>query len=265
MHKFEERDSVILNNEGQKIFGVIHRPIVNSKYPVVLICHGLGGHKTGKYRLYVNLAQSLSAVGIGSLRIDFRGSGDSEGNFSEMTIEGEVSDAVLALDYLNNDPHIDQKRIGLFGRSFGGVVAVMAAQRFAKIKSMALWAPVFNGDQWKEQWNTLNTPQYTDSQREELMAVNGMTPGSNFFQELFALKLEEGCLALNEIPLFHAHGKKDEMVHLSHAQKYEEARKCAKGETKFILLPKSDHDFSNFEEQRFLLNETTDWFKKTLT
>ena len=81
MRKIEERQSVVLENEGQKIFGILHRPIHVDSCPAVLICHGLAGHKTGQYRIYVILAEKLSEAGIASFRIDFRGSGDSEGKF----------------------------------------------------------------------------------------------------------------------------------------------------------------------------------------
>src|SRR5262249_949470 len=154
---------------GQKIFGVIHRPLNVKKSPFVLMCHGLGGHKVGKGRLYVHLAEKLVSVGIGALRIDFRGSGDSEGDFSQMTIDSEVSDALVALNYLKNDPLIDSERIALFGRSFGGVVAILAAQRFSQIKSIVLWAPVFGSEQWKEKWLKVHAAPISPEQRNSLL------------------------------------------------------------------------------------------------
>ena len=60
MSLYEDRESVVLENKGQKIFGIIHKPKVSGPIPAVLMCHGLGGHKTGKYRMYVLLAEKLS-------------------------------------------------------------------------------------------------------------------------------------------------------------------------------------------------------------
>src|ERR1700722_17738329 len=148
MPKFDHRESIVLENQGQKIFGILHRPVIPSdKYPAVLICHGLAGHKTGKYRIYVIFAEMLAKVGIASLRIDFRGSGDSEGDFSDMTLTSEVSDALLSLDFLKTVQDVDADRIGIFGRSIGGTVAFMTVHRDpAKcIKSIATWAPIFDG------------------------------------------------------------------------------------------------------------------------
>lgn len=264
MVKFENRESVVLENEGEKIFGIFHRPLVPAPYPVVLICHGLGGHKTGKYRLYVHLAELLANQGIGCLRIDFRGSGDSEGLFSAMTIESEVSDALVALNYLKEDSSVDRLRMGVFGRSFGGVIGVTAASRFSSIKSMVLWAPVFSGDQWRDKWTMLQTSHLSDDDKKQLMRFNGMAPGYPFYKQLFSLNIENALSALNEQPILHIHGRLDDTVDLTHAAAYKKFRANAKGESKFIILDQCDHDFSHPVEQEVALDQTARWFKHTL-
>ena len=130
MLKHEERHSVTLHNQGEKLFGIFHRPLTGSPFPAVLICHGLAGHKTGRYRVYVELAEQLTAHGIGALRIDFRGSGDSEGAFADMTLSGEVSDAILAMKWVQTQAEVDSGRVGIFGRSLGGTVAVITAAEY---------------------------------------------------------------------------------------------------------------------------------------
>ena len=95
----EERLPLILENEGKKIFAVLHIPKVNTKIPGVIFCHGLAGHKTGKHRVYVDLASSLVSAGIAVLRFDYRGCGDSEGEFFDVTPETHYSDAKCCLQY----------------------------------------------------------------------------------------------------------------------------------------------------------------------
>jgi len=51
-----------------------------------------------------------------------------------MSLQGEVSDAVKAFEFLSQQPDIDPMRMGIFGRSFGGAIAVIAAHRFQCIK-----------------------------------------------------------------------------------------------------------------------------------
>lgn len=266
MQRIEQRECVILENCGEKIFGVMHRPLKISlpTYPALLMCHGLGGHKTGKYRLYVNLASKLSELGIASLRIDFRGSGDSEGNFADMTLEGEVSDALKGLEFLKHDPKIDSSSIGLFGRSVGGTVALMAARRFGAIKSLAIWAPLFNGDQWIDKWNLLHSAELSEEHRLMMMRINGQVPGYEFFKQLFNIRMEEEIKELDKTPLLHIHGELDNVIDIDHADKYAQQRQHSKGKTKFIRLPRSDHDFSHPQEQQLAINETCQWFEQTL-
>jgi dipeptidyl aminopeptidase/acylaminoacyl peptidase len=264
MGNMENRENVIIDNCGQKIFGVIHRPLTEVKYPALLMCHGLGGNKIGKQRLFVVLAQRLAALGIASLRIDFRGSGDSEGEFSEMTIDGEVSDAVCALNYLKNDPNIDYNRISIFGRSFGGIVAMLAASHHDRIRSLALWAPVFNGNQWREQWQLLHSQAVNPERRDALMSFEGMRPSYKFFEQFFALKIDHEAAHLKSLPMLHIHGAKDLIVDLSHAKQFEAMRQHA-AETKFLILPNSDHDFTDQGEREIALEETIKWFRKTLS
>ncbi len=209
MEKFEERQCIVLNNNNQKIFGMLHTPLSDSKTPAILICHGLAGTKVGTHRMYVTLSEHLTKLGIAAFRIDFRGSGDSEGPFSEMTFSGEVSDAVVALNFLANDPRIDSKRIGIMGSSFGGAVAASAANDFQKIKGIVLWASIFDVSQWEKSWEIVTTGQVDEAKRHEIMRIDGQLPGMQFYKELFSLDLPTAHNKLAAIPMLHIHGEKD--------------------------------------------------------
>lgn len=264
MQKFETREYVEFYNEGTKLFGILHRPLGEKEYPAVLFCHGLAGHKVGKHRMYVSIAECLSRVGIASFRFDFRGSGDSEGEFGEMTLEGEVRDAVKAFEFLSEQPGVDATRIGAYGRSFGGAIAVMASHRFDNIKSLVLWAPVFNGEQWEEQWEKVQSGKVDEERRHELMRINGQMPSLNFYGELIRLSLGDEILSLQNIPMLLIHGKKDPIVNIEHSNKFLALRENASATTEFIKLPHSDHDFSHPEEKFHAINHTCQWFAKTL-
>lgn len=264
MEKKEERESVVLLNEGKKMFGILHRPSGSGPFPCVLICHGLAGNKIGRYRLYVHLSERLSALGIASFRVDFRGSGDSEGEFSDTTLESEVSDAIVALNYLHSRPDIDHARQGLFGRSVGGTVAFMTAKQTKTIKSLAVWAPIYSGEQWESQWKMLQDPLLDEEFRLEKMKVNGQVPGVKFFEQLFTMRMEECLKELDTLPLLHIHGEQDLIVTPLHADNYIKARQDLLDKNKFIRLPESDHDFSHTKEQTFALDETARWFLTTL-
>lgn len=264
MKKHDIREWVELENHGQKIFGMFHRPLHAKKSPAVLMCHGFGGTKISKFRVYVLLSERLAEAGIASFRFDFRGSGDSEGDFSEMTLAGEVSDALKAMSFLENHPAVDPERIGILGRSLGGVVAVQAAKKLGNIKSLALWSPAFNGKQWLEKWATVQNPAMDSRLKKQLMRFNGQLANETFLKEFFGVRLEEELKELHQTPFFHIHGEKDFEVNIEHAELYMNCRKGAEGKTYMIRLPNTDHDFSDPEERELAIEETTQWFKKTL-
>ncbi len=264
MEKFEERYSVEIEIHEKKIFGVIHKPITQGKVPAVLFCHGLAGHKIGKHRMYVTLAECLAQHGIASLRIDFRGSGDSEGSFSDMTYTSEVHDALMSLTYLSELSFIDPQRIGIFGRSFGGAVAIMAAEKFKKLKAIALWASIFDVSQWEKSWELVSTGQVDERTRHELMRIDGQLPGMKFYEELFKLDLTKGLSSLDTIPMLHIHGEKDTVVTVDHADKFAKHRKNASAATRFLRLPHSDHDFTHPEEKTKAIQLTCEWLKENL-
>lgn len=260
----EERESHVLMNHGQKIFCIFHKPMKVAKFPAILFCHGLGGHKVGRYRAYVELAQMLAQKGIGVLRLDFRGSGDSEGDFSSMTLEGEIEDACKGLAFLENHDHVYSNRIGIFGRSLGSVVAVMASSRFDKVKTLCLWAPIYNASDWEDKWKRLHVKDLSHEDKKQLMTIEGQVPGYEFYQQLFSLNLDKDLHNLHNKPMMIIHGNKDDMVKTRHSDLILQKRLQSGGETKYIQLPNSDHHFSYLEERQIAFNETCTWYEETL-
>ena len=126
---------------GQRLHGMLHLPAVSTApYPCVLLLHGFTGTHLEPHRLFALMARQLAAAGIAAYRFDFRGSGDSEGDFSEMTIGRELEDARAALNLLRSRGDIDTSRIGVLGLSMGGLVAALASE-VENLKALCLWAP----------------------------------------------------------------------------------------------------------------------------
>ncbi|MDP1880725.1 MAG: alpha/beta fold hydrolase [Parachlamydiaceae bacterium] len=264
MSEFENREAITLENNGEKIFGILHLPKNQpSPYPVVLICSGFAGTKTGKLRLFVTLSHELAKQGIAVLRFDYRGSGDSEGEFKDITLEGKVSDTLTCLEFLRNDSRFDSQRIGLLGRSLGGVIALLSGRRFRAIKSFALWSPVFKSDPWKELWSAYQSNQMDDNKREKMRNIPGNIPNVFFLKQFFDLNLEQELQELKDIPLLHIHGEKDEIVTIAHASHFKDARHGT-AQTRFVTLPNSGHDIIDPQEQEIAIHETVQWFQQTL-
>lgn len=253
----ERRTGVEILNDNQKIFGVFHRPAGEGPFPAVLICHGFAGTKVGKHRMYVRLSEALSSRGIASLRIDFRGCGDSEGAFTATTFESQVSDALRSLDYLKRNAEVDATRLGLLGRSMGGPIVVATAARCGCIKSLALWCSVFSAKPWQQVWEKADT-------KSETIPFQGQLASRDLFRQLFALNLDEQLNSLKEVPLLHIHSDLDTVVAVSHAEEFRRCRQGSEPISQFIRLKESDHEFSSLSEQDYSIKETAKWFHKTV-
>ncbi len=260
MEKSEDREAITLVNEGQKIFGILHLPLLKKKVPAVLICHGFGGNKTGKHRLFVTLSQHLAKQGIAVFRFDYRGAGDSEGEFDDITLEGKVSDTLKCLEFLKNHPAVDPSRIGILGRSLGGAIASIAAGKNEEIKSIALWAPVFTSEPWKKMWDAFKA---NPASSHQILASLPSMPNVRFLEQFFKLDMPKALEKLKNIPLLHIHADKDAIVKAEHSQAYQKARQES-DKTKFIILQNSDHDFSESADQKIAIDETCQWYQQTL-
>lgn len=258
------RESVVLTVEDKQIFGILHRPLHATKVPAVLMCHGFAGTKVGRYRLYVRLSEALAAAGIASLRIDFRGCGDSEGQFIDTTFNGQVADALAALHYLVDEAGVDSERIGILGRSLGGPVAIVTARHFSKVKSVVLWASVFHGESWKSQWEEALSERSEGIRKADPILFQGQPMNPQLFLQLLKLNMVRELDALSNVPLLCIHSEKDEVVDLSHALHFRASRENAVGMSHFTHLQQSSHDFSDHKEQEETIKLTVDWYKKTL-
>jgi len=90
----------IIDQRGLTLRGMLHVPDgAVGKVPVVAIYHGFTGNKMEPHFIFVKLSRALEKKGIASVRFDFAGSGESDGDFIDMTISGEISDAKCILDY----------------------------------------------------------------------------------------------------------------------------------------------------------------------
>lgn len=261
--KFETREAIVLEVSGQKIFAILHLPITEKKCPAVLFCHGYAGSKMGSQRMFVRMAEKMTQQGMIALRFDYRGSGDSEGDFQNMTLASEVEDTMAALEYLMSHPLVNGDKIGILGRSLGGVVAIKTAALFGKAKSVALWSPVFDASPWMGELDTFF--QKTDGEITSAPVVKGHLSNTTFLNEFVNLQMEKELLDLSNIPLFLLHGEKDETVKITQSERYAMAREGAKAETELVLLPATDHYYCDISERNVILEKTYHWFQKTLS
>lgn len=122
------------NSKGHAIAGMLRysEPIEPVKYPAIIVLHGFNEHM--RHDLTADLANGLVHYGFLTLRFDFHGHGDSEGEFENHTITQQIDDVISALDYLSAHELVDPDRISVVGTDIGGNIAMLAAAKDARIK-----------------------------------------------------------------------------------------------------------------------------------
>jgi uncharacterized protein len=90
----------------------------------------------GGIRLFRQVADTLSRVGIAVLRLDDRGLGASTGNFATSTTADFADDIRAGLAYLRSRSEIDGNRLALIGHSEGGIIGPMVAATDPKVRAM---------------------------------------------------------------------------------------------------------------------------------
>ncbi len=109
-----EEIPVFVNVMGERIHSVMHVPHVTPA-PTVIFCHGFTGNRIEARRLFVRAARKMSREGIFSVRFDFRGPGESEGEFEKMTVSSETSDLNAVLSFLLGRNKVARDKIGVLG------------------------------------------------------------------------------------------------------------------------------------------------------
>lgn len=259
----EIREGFHIENKGQKIFGILHKPCNGEAAPCVVIMHGFASSKHGTNRAHVILSEKLAEQGIASIRFDFRGAGDSEGCLSEISLEDMVSDALLVLDYVHHVEAVDSSRLGVFGSSLGGTIATLSSHRSQSVSAMALWAPVASGELWYRDFIAQNPEKLLEEPKKVLSHYRGFKLNP-LFQEQFGRMMAAQLLEELDIPLLHMHGERDQVVSLLHQKVYKMHSEGKQAPSRFISYPDQEHQLGANSSAKEALGETIRFFKEYL-
>jgi len=236
----------------QQVFGVLHVP-ESTPAPGSIMCHGFTGHKAETHRLFVDAARDFTRNGLAVLRFDFRGSGDSEGEFHEMTVSREIEDARAALDFLASRPEVDPARLGVLGLSLGGCVAACLAGTDERVRALVLWAAVGH---MERTFDGL-APEFTG----DVLDMTGWPLGRGFLDDLpniQPLKQLEKYVG----PSLVVHGSNDETVPPSDASDY---RLALGGHCRLHMVEGADHVFSTLRQKAEAIEVSRDFLVSALT
>ncbi len=249
---------ISFTSHGQKIYGMLHLPDGEKKHPAVIMYHGFTGQRVEPHRLFVKTARRLMAEGMAVLRFDFRGSGESEGDFRDMTISGEIDDALTAIDFMRQQPEVDANRLGLVGLSMGGCVAASVVGRTPRIKTLVLWAAIAQVAELFPRG--VGAERVAEWRRVGELDFGGMVLGKGFLDDLPNID------PLRDLPQFKGtsliiHGGADVVVPVSEAHVY---HRRFGNHSALHIIGEADHTFNRQDWEREVIDVTTKWLKREL-
>ncbi|HEY9724056.1 MAG TPA: alpha/beta fold hydrolase [Oscillatoriaceae cyanobacterium] len=241
---------------GQTVRGMLHTPAGEDPVPAVLWLHGFTGNRNESHRLFVDGARRLAARGIASLRFDFRGCGESDGDFFDTSITSQIEDARAALAFLRSQPRLDAKRLAIAGFSLGTAIASQIASEESPA-ALVFWSPVvFPVPIFARLGLYAAHPELS---RQGWIDSNGYRVGRDFLSELTALD-PLGALAGWTHPLLVLYGKEDLLATTENAEALLAEIPGAVGEAR----AHAGHVFGSVPARSWLLERTESWLSEQL-
>ena len=237
-----QSQNISIDGDHGKLSAVLQTPDAQKNYPLVIICHGFTGQKDSL--LLTSLADELEARGIASIRFDFNGHGQSQGDFQKMTVLNEIEDAKKVFDYASKLPNVTS--ISIAGHSQGGVVASMVAGELGakKIKAVVLLAPAavlrddsLRGNLFGTKYDALNPPEFVE-------IFGGHKVGRDYILTAQTLPIFETAEKFTG-PALMIHGTGDVIVPYTYSLSYKKIFKHGE----INLLEHVDHSFHGSESR----------------
>jgi pimeloyl-ACP methyl ester carboxylesterase len=130
---------------GGRLLGSLHHPQrLRGRTTAVLLCNPFGEEASRAHRTFRVLATLLERAGYAALRFDYSGTGDSQGESADATVDAWLDDIGAAADRLREAT--GATRIAIVGLRLGATLAALAAARgYARPRHLVLWDPIVDG------------------------------------------------------------------------------------------------------------------------
>ncbi len=236
-------EPVSIDGHHGRLKAIVQKPRLQpgEKCPMVIFCHGFSGRKDGP--LFELMADTLQAHGIASIRFDFNGHGESEGEFKDMTVPNEIEDAKRVAAYARSLPYVS--RLAIAGHSQGGVVAAMTAGELSEelgptaFAAVALMAPAavlrddaIRGSTFGKQYDPFDPGDYVE-------LGGGLKLGRDYIRTAFSLPIYETA-AKYQGPAIIVHGNADRVVPYTYGERFHQLWP----RSEFVIQEYFDHGFS---------------------
>ncbi len=198
------------------------------KYPVMMTQYSGPGSQSVQDRWSMDWTDVLVQEGYLVICVDGRGTGGRGADFRKVTYRNlggpEVEDQISAAKYIATQPYVDPDRIGIYGWSYGGFMALNCILKGNDIFKMAIAvAPVTS---WRY-YDTIYTEIYNGLPEDNPHGYDNNSPVN------FADRLKGRLLIV--------HGTEDDNVHLQNAMAMADALIRAGKDFDMMIYPDDNH------------------------
>ncbi len=208
---------------------------------------------TKNVRAAVDISRALAQRGVGVLRFDFTGLGESEGDFADTNFSSNIADLVAAGRFMEEElgagPSI------LVGHSLGGAAVLQAAASLASVRAVTtVGAPADPEHVLK---HVEASAEEIEERGEAEVRIGGrpFTVKKQFLDDLRAQHVEEVVSGLDAALLF-MHSPFDEIVGIDNAARLYEMAKHPKS---FVSLHDADHLLTDPRDSSYVAAVLAAW------
>ncbi|MCA9634450.1 MAG: OsmC family protein [Myxococcales bacterium] len=200
----------------------------------------------------VRIARGLAERGIGVLRFDFTGLGESEGELAHGGIASNVGDIVAAAEHLASQGRAPSL---LIGHSLGGAACLLAAGELPSIKAVATIGAPADTSTVLRLFTGARATIEAEGEAEVAIAGRRFRITRDFLKALEADHMKAAIAGLRRALLI-LHAPRDQVVSVDQAAAIFTAARHPKS---FISLDDADHLLSRPEDARYAAEVIAAW------
>lgn len=241
------------NAEGHTLSGRLELPLgVPKAYAIFAHCFTCSKNVAAATRI----SRALSAKGIATLRFDFTGLGNSDGDFANTNFSSNTQDLMAAYEALSQEYHAPSI---LVGHSLGGAAVLsLATKNLPDLKAVVtIGAPSDVRHVVHLFEDNLEEIEHQGQAKVQL-AGRSFTIKKQFLEDISEKRLLEDLHKVNKSFLVF-HGPDDETVELSHGHRIFETLNHPKS---FVALDKTDHLVSKPQDSEYIAECIAHWVRK---
>ncbi|MCP1728198.1 alpha/beta superfamily hydrolase [Natronospira proteinivora] len=240
--------------EGQQLSGVLEEPEGLARgWAIFAHCFTCTRDSKGA----VAVSRALASRGIGVLRFDFTGLGESEGDFGAAGIGGDIRDLKAAAGALEDvDIAVDL----MVGHSLGGAAVLHAAGEIDSVRAIATIAAPADPAHILRVLGEQRATIEKDGKAEVRIAGRRFTISRGFVEDMESRAWEDTIAGLRR-PLMVMHAPEDEVVGIENAGLIFQAALHPKS---FLSLDAADHLLTRRKDAEWVAEIIAGWASRYL-